>query len=173
MAGLLVGGWMRTDTKLSEEGAVGSVSCGGSTGGRGVSTGGLLGERSANIWIWALMYIDQICFYQTWLFHLGVPETLVFQWWLLARGEVNHQNSKWWWRRRQGTYVRMVMMIVSLNTSASRMDFSYICVHDDRDDEYATAFDNLSPDTSTSLAPGGLCPVFFEHVVPHCQAHWR
>ena len=54
MAGLLVVGWMRTDTKLSEEGAVGCktlVSCGGSTGGRGVSTGGLLGERSANIWI--------------------------------------------------------------------------------------------------------------------------
>ena len=59
----------------------------------------------------ALMYIDQICFYQTWLFHLGVPETLVSQWWLLARGEVNHQNSKWWWMWRQGTYVRMVMMI--------------------------------------------------------------
>ena len=75
----------------------------------------------------------------------------------------------------QGTYVRMVMMIVSLNTSASRMAphmrTSHICVHDDRDDEYSTALDNLSPDTSASLAPGGLCPVFFEHVVPHCQAH--
>ena len=44
MAGLLVGGWISTDTKFSE-GAVGcassgSVPSGRSTGGRGRSTGG-------------------------------------------------------------------------------------------------------------------------------------
>ena len=56
MAGLLVGGWIRTDTKFSE-GAVGcessgSVSSGKSTGGSGdpgVSTGGLIIDAQLDV----------------------------------------------------------------------------------------------------------------------------